>query len=261
MNNPVLMLGLALTVLAAGCRHSTTTKPFETGTPATAAAARLDIATPPFPLALGARWTYQGTVKWTAPNSSQVRTDAVTWTMEALAKIVRGHVTGWRLRGVPTDLAWYEAGDRPAERVLLQIGASTFYLLDAEDGPRIWKRLTDSHDDLPGLEFAEPALQLELPLQNGQVFGESGQLCRLDRSYCWHVTAAGTLDWPVQGLPNAAAPRPIYEVTYQSLPDTTTVGFCHGVGIVRFSYRHHGTTAEADVRLVEFHPAPAAPAR
>ena len=260
MRHLTLMLGLALAVLAVGCRHSTATKPLENGTPAAAAAtARPDAATPPFPLAVGARWIYQGTVKWTAPNRSQVRTDTVTWTMEVLAKTVRGHVTGWQLRGVPTDLAWYEAGAKPAERVLLQVGAATFYLLDAEDSPRLWKRLEDAHDELSGLELAEPVLQLELPLQNGQVFGETGQLCRLDRSYCWHVTAAGTLDWPVQGLAAAAAPRPVYEVVYQSLPDTTTVSFCHGVGIVRFRYRHHGTVAEADVRLVEFHPAPATP--
>ena len=261
MRHLTLMLWLALAVLAAGCRHSTATQPLETGTHATAAVTvRPDAAAPPFPLALGARWTYRGTVKWTAPNSSQVRTDTVTWTMEVLAKTVRGHVTGWRLRGVPTDLAWYEAGTKPAERVLLQVGTTKFYLLDAEDGPRLWKRLEDLRDELSGLEFAEPVLQLELPLQQGQVFGESGQLCRLDRSYYWHVTAAGTLDWPVQDLPDTAAPRPIYEATYQSLPDTTTIGFCHGVGIVRFTYRHHGTTAEADVRLMEFHPAPAAPA-
>ena len=256
------MLGLTLAVLAAGCRHATATKPLETGTPAAAAAtARPDAATPPFPLAVGARWVYQGTVKWTAPNSSQLRTNTVTWTLEVLEKTVRGHVTGWRLRGVPTDLAWYEAGKKPAEGVLLQVGPAKFYLLDAEDGPRIWNRLEDSRDELSGLDIAEPALQLELPLRDGLVFGETSQLCRLDRSYCWHVTAGGTLDWPVAGLPDAAAPRPLYEMAYQSLPDTTTVWFCNGAGIVRFRCRHHGTPAEADVRLVEFHPGPAAPAR
>ncbi|MFA5203143.1 MAG: hypothetical protein WC708_01950 [Lentisphaeria bacterium] len=256
MKAPALMLGLALAVLAAGCRHAPAPQPLPLGTAAPAPGARPDDGTAAFPLTVGARWVYQGTVKWTAPNSSQLRTDTVTWTLEVLEKTVRGHVTGWRLRGAPTDLAGYQAGMKPAEHVLLQAGAGKFYLLDAEDGPHLWSRLTNPHDDLPGIEFAEPALQLELPLRDGQVFGETSQLCRLDRSYCWHVTAGDTLDWPVQGLPDTAAPRQLYQLAYPSLPDTTTVWFCHGVGIVRFSCRHHGSPAETDVRLVEFHPGP-----
>jgi len=45
----------------------------------------------------------------------------------------------------------------------------------------------------------------------------------------------------------------LYTLVYRTNPDHTILGFVPGVGIVRYAYSHHGTTAEADAWLVGYH--------
>jgi len=39
------------------------------------------------------------------------------------------------------------------------------------------------------------------------------------------------------------------------MPDDTTVELAQGIGVLRYEYHHHGTTADTELRLVEFHAA------
>lgn len=43
-----------------------------------------------------------------------------------------------------------------------------------------------------------------------------------------------------------------YLLARRTGPDHTFIEFMPGVGILRYTYGHHGTGAEADLRLVEF---------
>jgi hypothetical protein len=199
-----------------------------------------------FPLASGAYWVYQGQVQWT--EDSTVKEDTVTWKMEVVEVVRRDHVVGYRLKGHPGDLAWYEPGQSPGDSVIIQVGPTRYY----QSSPEALARLKDPDDFL--LELVdESQLFLDAPLIPGELFGETGQTTRPDTSYCWVVTGVqpAQLD-NIPGVTGSIA-RSQYTLIFQSRPDQQTVEFVPGVGITRFAYSHHGTVAEADVKLIEYH--------
>jgi hypothetical protein len=68
-----------------------------------------------FPLQKGAYWVYEGTVKWTISNSSDVTEKEIIWKMEVKKVFQRSGVIGYEMLGAPWDLAWYEEGKEPSE--------------------------------------------------------------------------------------------------------------------------------------------------
>jgi hypothetical protein len=58
----------------------------------------------------------------------------------------------------------------------------------------------------------------------------------------------------IAGLPHEM-PQEVdsYSLAYRTLPDDTKIDFVPGVGIVTYEYHHHGTVADTEVKLVEFH--------
>ena len=50
--------------------------------------------------------------------------------------------------------------------------------------------------------------------------------------------------------------QPVFQLQYLTLPDDTTMELVPGVGLVSYQYHHHGTVADTELQLVEFHPAP-----
>ena len=46
-----------------------------------------------------------------------------------------------------------------------------------------------------------------------------------------------------------------YLLTFMTNPDTEMITLVPGLGILSFWYQHHGTVAEASVKLLEFRPA------
>jgi len=76
---------------------------------------------------------------------------------------------------------------------------------------------------------------------------------RTDGRYCWLTGSPHpAVLTHVKGL--AAATRMAYEVEYDSNPDDTEFEFVDGVGITSYAYHHHGSVADTEVHLVEFHP-------
>ena len=130
-----------------------------------------------FPLEKGAKWVYEGTVKWQV--EAEIVEDTVTWTMEVIDSIERLHVKGYRLKGLPLDLAWYEPGQEPGTHIIVQVGSKYFY-----GDENTWQRLQDSDDLLMEL-VTEWNLFLDMPLQADKYFGETAQLTRGDFSYFW----------------------------------------------------------------------------
>jgi hypothetical protein len=198
-----------------------------------------------FPLIPGTKWTYEGTVRWT--EGFELKEKAVTWKMEVVDAVNRGEVAGYHMKGHPRELVWYVDGQEPGEYAILQVGANKFYYASID----AYQRLFNEADDLAGL-VSEEDLFLELPLKEGKRFCETEQILREDGMYCW-VIGKGE---PVQ-MKNVAGltmPAPLleYPVQRSTLPDYIQIGFTPGVGITKFNYVHHGTTAEVNLELVEF---------
>jgi hypothetical protein len=51
--------------------------------------------------------------------------------------------------------------------------------------------------------------------------------------------------------------REVLRMEYWTLPDDQKIELSPGIGILTYRYHHHGTVADTDLRLVEFHPAEA----
>src|SRR3954469_8724388 len=82
------------------------------------------LAADPLPLAKGAKWTYDVTVKRYDPDSDKESTKTLSWTTEVLDAHESNGVTAFRVRGWPADLASIEdnATPQPTERTLLRSG-------------------------------------------------------------------------------------------------------------------------------------------
>ncbi|MCB9076612.1 MAG: hypothetical protein H6631_03410 [Anaerolineaceae bacterium] len=238
-----ILFTLLLLLLFTGC----TQRDFA-ATPTAAPTSTLEPTPQPradFPLEKGAMWRYEGTVKW--QEGSEVLKDNVTWTMEVIDSIDRLHVKGYLLKGSPLDLAWYEPGKEPGTHVIVQVGTKYYY-----GDKTTWSRLQDPDDLLLEL-VTEGDLFLDLPLQANKYFGETAQITRSDFAYFWVVEGEETVSLEqVTGL-DSAGELTQYALAFRTLPDHQLVDFVPGVGISHYVYVHHGTVAEADVRLVEFH--------
>jgi hypothetical protein len=203
------------------------------------------IAQAVFPLHPGTCWTYDGTVKWTEGDTVSEKT--IRWQMEVLQIVVRGEITGYRMKGHPRELAWYNEGQEPGEYGILRVGSNKFYYASLES----FQRLLNEQDDLGAL-VSDENLFLELPLREGKRFCETEQILREDGMYCWIIGKGEPLQMKnVAGL-TMPAPLVEYPVLRATLPDRMEVGFTPGVGITNFYYVHHGTAAEVKLELSGF---------
>jgi len=211
-----------------------------------------------FPLSRGSYWIYKGTAKWTKPTSistgeNKVMEKTLIWKMEVIETINREHLTTAVLKGHPVDLVCYEEGKSRGDYLIIRVGPGKFYLLSDERGEKALKRLRDKKDLLGGLldRGCEPFL--DLPLTPGKVFGETDWITRQDRRYCWVVEGEHQIQLKhTKGISPSRKMRQ-HRLTYQTLPDHTVIDFVPGVGITRYTYVHHGTIMETDLRLVEYY--------
>ena len=207
----------------------------------------------PFPLTKSTYWTYRGKVSWDA-GSSKVETKTITWKMEVTDTIQREGVTAALVNGFVSDLAWYEPGKQPALSLLVETG-SNIYVIESAQVPEARKRLRDPNDLLQKLVTADDLL-LSFPLERGKKFCDAEVITRTDNMYCWIVEEEGpAILGSIQGAPAQPSARQ-FQITQRTYPDHQFLTFVPGIGITRYQYAHHGTPSEADVELVEFHPAP-----
>lgn len=177
------------------------------------------ISADPLPLAPGAKWTYQVTVKRFDTDADKEVTKSLTWTTEVIDAKENAGVIAFRVKGWPTDLADFGAGESSSsapvatEKTILRSGNSFLFGASPEptlDGAQGW--------------FSWPVL-------DGQKICPSAEMV-----YCWRVTAveAG------------------YALSFYTGPDEQTFEIEPGTGISRFHYAHHGTTNEVEAKLVSF---------
>ena len=171
------------------------------------------IAGDPLPLAKGATWTYNVTIKRFDADADKETTKTLTWTTEVVDAKAGNGVTAFRVKGWPTDLAEFDQAPVATEKTILRsgnnflFGASTEPTLDGAEGWFSW------------------------PVIDGQRICPSAEMV-----YCWTVSAVETG----------------YALSYYTGPDEQTFELEPGTGVARFHYAHHGTTNEVEAKLVSF---------
>ena len=176
------------------------------------------IAADPLPLAKGARWEYDVTVKRFDPETDKETTKTLTWTTEVVDAREANGVVAFRVRGWPSDLASLEEGTTPTatETTLLRKGNNFLFAA------------TSAGSD-PVLDGAIG--WFSWPMMDGQ------QFCpKAETVYCWR----------------AAAIQNGYTLTFYTGPDEQSFDLEPNTGIARFHYAHHGTTNEVEAKLNKF---------
>jgi hypothetical protein len=171
------------------------------------------ITADPLPLAKGAKWTYNVTVKRFDADANKETTKTMSWVTEVVDAKVGNGVTAYRIKGWPTDLAEFEGAPVATEKTILRSGNNFLFGASAE----------------PTLDGAEG--WFSWPVIDGQKICPSAEMV-----YCWQVTAVETG----------------YALSFYTGPDEQTFELEPGTGISRFHYAHHGTTNEVEAKLVSF---------
>ncbi len=206
-----------------------------------------------FPLLPGTAWTYHGFVRSADEDSTVGKVTAVTWKMSVVRVIEREGIFAALVSGFPGDLNWSEGHADPQMSMLIRTEDSKFYLNSEWSTQAVSDQLDDPKYPLRDLIDAEDWF-LQLPLGEGKKFCDAQSMQRDDGEYCW-ITGpphpAALKD--VRGV--AAGARTAYEIRYDTNPDDTEMEFVDGIGITSYAYHHHGTVAETELHLIEFHPA------
>lgn len=203
----------------------------------------------------GNYWVYKGTVEWTEPapggasGSGPSHKKEITWKTEIIEEQARGALKAYLVKGAFNDLPWYEPDRKPGSYIWV-VYASRLFILPAD--PDLLQRFHDPADTfVTAVANQEPVLQFPLrPHRCTSELEPEEPRTRTDLMYCWYVEARATK--PLK--PNLPEHGPeAWNVIYQSNPDHQIIGLVPGTGFVSYDFSHHGTLAEAHVRLVDSH--------
>ena len=212
-----------------------------------------------FPLAAGTWWLYRGTVTWTDQQTEKDVQADVTLKMTVERVIQKPEFTIAILSGFPRDLDW-ATGEVAAMPWLLIETKRHEIFLNSLPPDFDYARLEKDASALDKL-LAEDNLLFRWPLRQGMKFGDAESLRRDDALYCWVVASQETKKLAeIKGL--ASRPAEVSVLRFTTNPDDTEMEVALGIGILSYQYHHHGTVAETNLSLVEFHPGqpqPAAP--
>ena len=170
------------------------------------------IAADPLPLARGATWTYNVTIKRFEVDADKETTRTLTWVTEVVDAKTAGGVTAYRVKGWPADLADLDQASPANETFLLPSGNEFLFGASAE----------------PTLEGAQG--WFNWPVVDGQ------RICPNRMVYCWQISAIDTG----------------YALKFITGPDEEIFELEPGTGVSRFHYAHHGSTNEVEARLVAY---------
>lgn len=203
-----------------------------------------------FPLKKGTVWVYEGVVRGTVAGSKKKFEKKLTWQMEIVDIVERGSLVAAVVKGHPADLAWYDEETQPGDYLIVR-DAGKFYLVEPFRVQEVRRRLGNPADRLDDL-LQDEELFLDWPLAKGKRWGEPEALKRDDLLYQWVVEEERPVRLrSVKGVEGAGRVTQ-YRLALRTLPDHSIIDFVPGVGITEYIYGHHGTLAEADVKLVEY---------
>lgn len=204
-----------------------------------------------FPLARGTYWVYQGDVTYNlTPN--EVTTATVRRRMQ-VEDVIRGaEFRAALIKGGPWDLVLY-SGDKPGGDYLIVSTSEATYFAEGEQAREVFQELRNAGLRHEVRDRLAEDIWFRTPLRANGTYCPPDQVARDDRMYCWAVMEVKVRS--VSGIAGVkGASRPVYQLAFRTNPDHQTVEIAPGIGVVRFTYSHHGTPLEVDVKLVEYHP-------
>ena len=207
-----------------------------------------------FPLIPGTEWVYRGFVRSFDQDSSTGKVTPVTWTMTVVHEFERGGVSAAVVKGFPSDLDWSDGHTEPQLSVLIGTQDARFYVNTLSGAGVTMDQIEDVKYSFVNLVRDDDGF-LQLPLAQGKrFFCDQGAENRQDSEYCWVTGPPRLVELNhVAGI--APGGRIAYEVEFSTNPDDREFEFVDGLGITSYQYHHHGTIAETELRLTEFHPA------
>jgi hypothetical protein len=205
-----------------------------------------------FPLSKGTYWIYRGTVGYFDARTQKSVDMPVEWKTQVTTSIRRGNLRAMAVNGFPADLDWSDGRPERKDSLIVQEDEHKFYLINFDNAQNAMKKVQDPSKSLGDI-VTEDDLILELPLSKGKKFGcDAATMQREDSEYCWMVDSVRETSLnSVKGITHE--PRTAYTIRYATNPDDTQIDFVPGVGITAYEYHHHGTEADTEIKLVEFH--------
>ncbi|CAN5364288.1 hypothetical protein BH09VER1_BH09VER1_54600 [soil metagenome] len=200
----------------------------------------------------GTVWSYAAKVDWVDNQTKEIKSDKIRYEVTVVDTYASGAIRAARLRGFVFDLAWYEPGKKPSDCLLVQIGPNHLFLI--EDGvEKLWPELARGAYDSYFPQLEEAQMLLEMPLTENARWGDLANSPR--DMYCWIASEGGKFaPSSVAGAPRLTAKEKEFEISCRTNPDATAFGVVRGLGIIWYSYHHHGTTSDAVAQLVKYKP-------
>jgi len=215
------------------------------------ALAQADSPPDPFPLSEGTYWVYQGLVRYDKPASKSGGEKKVNWRMEIVRVFHRDDAVAAIVKGFPDDLNWSTGDATPAEAMIVRTNDGKVYRINSARTGETEKKLRDSRLAVHDL-FGPDDLWFQLPLAGGGKACGEDRANRDDGMYCW--TVEPPVQVPLAGIKGVTAKSaPAFLLSYRTNPDSTEMEFVPGVGILHYEYHHHGTLADTELQLIEFH--------
>lgn len=204
-----------------------------------------------FPLAKGTYWVYEDTVRWTIVGSNKVASKAVRWRMEVVETLKGRRFFVARVKGAPWDLGWYEPG-RDRGDYLFVVFDNAIFMMHDQDAREIYSAIQRTGVTKQMRERVAEHIWFRLPFHRDARYCDADQESRTDRNYCWVVNSIGSAR--IAGIAGINAQNyEKVELMYRTMPEHEVLELVPGIGITRWTFQHHGTIAEAHVRLIEFH--------
>jgi hypothetical protein len=210
-----------------------------------------------FPLTVGTYWVYQGSVTWFDQDKNAEEKKEVSLTMSVEKVFRKGDTIFAVIDGFPSDLNFSTGEVKPSRWVMIETenGKNEVFLHDLDPGVTL--PATDDANPGPVLDsmMTDDNLLLEWPMARGNRFCDADSQKRDDAMYCWIVESSDRK--ATKSLNGGAHGEsvPVFTLAYRTNPDDTQIEVAPGIGIVSYRYHHHGTTADTDLKLSEFHPA------
>ena len=201
----------------------------------------------PLPIEPGLTWTYRGYVRWTGPDG-RVGGDSIRWTMKIVSVRTGPNARSAVVRGWVQDLAWHTPSKEPAYSLLVLRAGRLYHISTPDSAQAVALSETAIQANTSPPELSHMVLDSALTI--GGVYGRNDSTSKRDDAmYGWHGLSERSVRAPAGWNAGTARVRCV-TFEYRTLPDYQSIDVVSGVGITRFVYSHHGTIAEADVRLI-----------
>jgi hypothetical protein len=200
----------------------------------------------------GTYWVYKGTVGWYDDANDKPGSAEVTWKMSVERVIRKPGIVAAVVSGFPADLDWSGGTTGPKPWLFLEDGKHQVYYENLGPTYDLSKLTGDEH--VFDKFMVDDNLFFQLPLSKGEKFCDEEAKKREDGMYCWVVAETGRRKLTsVKGAPEEE--QTVFTLQYRTLPDDTSIEVVLGIGVLSYRYHHHGTVADTELQLVEFHPA------